>query len=389
MFDPILVRRFLLDRLGLTKRVKMPAGAMAARLEAIQIDPVNLLGRNHELALFCRLTGRRADQTDYYEGPDRLFEYIAGNRALLPLRDLPMFLPFMRRREEHLRDEFTRLAEPIGKVLGDIEACGPLTSRKIGCEERLHGYWESSSEAPRTKQTTLAIQYLWECGRLTVTGREGSESVYGLAERSWPEDLRRQGAEMTIAEAARLLREKYYRGMTVFDAGHIFFGWQRLTAAERADALREDEARGLVEPLPIAGIKRKYWAIAGTAERLQSYAAKPNAAQARLIPPLDNLLWRRERLEDLFGFYYRWEIYTPQAKRTSGPYTLPILYGGALVGRLDARMDRKAGALIVERLSYEAGVKNSRPMQRAIEEELDRLRKFCGVEKAITGDICR
>jgi uncharacterized protein YcaQ len=52
-------------------------------------------------------------------------------------------------------------------------------------------------------------------------------------------------------------------------------------------------------------------------------------------------------------------------------------------------MDRKAGALIVERLSYEAGVKNSRPMQRAVEEELDRLREFCGAEKAITGDACR
>ncbi len=52
----------------------------------------------------------------------------------------------------------------------------------------------------------------------------------------------------------------------------------------------------------------------------------------RFLPPLDNLLWRRERIVDLFDFHYKWEIYTAEVKRTYGYYAMPILHGDRTYG---------------------------------------------------------
>ena len=53
------------------------------------------------------------------------------------------------------------------------------------------------------------------------------------------------------------------------------------------------------------------------------------------IAPLDNLIWDRSMIEDIFDFHYRWEVYTPLAKRKFGYYVLPILYGDKFIGRIE------------------------------------------------------
>jgi uncharacterized protein YcaQ len=71
------------------------------------------------------------------------------------------------------------------------------------------------------------------------------------------------------------------------------------------------------------------------------------------LSPFDNLIWSRERVQDLFGFDYRIEMYTPAAKRRYGYYVLPILHRGRLVGRLDPKVDRKQRALLVRTIYLE------------------------------------
>ncbi len=82
MHDPAVVRRLLIERLGLTARADLTPAALVRKLEAVQIDPVNLVARNHELVFFNRLRRFAVGQADYYCGEERVFEYIAGNRAL-------------------------------------------------------------------------------------------------------------------------------------------------------------------------------------------------------------------------------------------------------------------------------------------------------------------
>ncbi|MEQ9363721.1 MAG: crosslink repair DNA glycosylase YcaQ family protein, partial [Leptospirales bacterium] len=61
----------------------------------------------------------------------------------------------------------------------------------------------------------------------------------------------------------------------------------------------------------------------------------------------------RDRLKALFDFQYRLECYTPQAKRRFGYFCLPILFGDALVGRVDCKAHRNQGVLEMIHLHLE------------------------------------
>ncbi|HEX2142623.1 MAG TPA: crosslink repair DNA glycosylase YcaQ family protein, partial [Candidatus Limnocylindria bacterium] len=76
--------------------------------------------------------------------------------------------------------------------------------------------------------------------------------------------------------------------------------------------------------------------------------------RTRLLGPFDPLIADRERTEELFGFRYKFELYVPAAKREFGPYTLAVLHGERLLGRVVAAVDRRARRLVVERIVPEA-----------------------------------
>jgi len=100
----------------------------------------------------------------------------------------------------------------------------------------------------------------------------------------------------------------------------------------------------------------------------------------RVLNPFDPLLRDRDRLARLFAFDYRIEVFVPAPRRKYGYYVFPLLEGEHLVGRLDMKADRQRGALDVMALWLEPGRKLTRGRLRRLEAELDRVRRFVGLD---------
>jgi uncharacterized protein YcaQ len=136
----------------------------------------------------------------------------------------------------------------------------------------------------------------------------------------------------------------------------------------RGSAIRSDLRRGLVDrgellAVTVEAMRGERFIVAdelpllAQAEREVAAVAPPGDATpaCSFLAPLDPLLWDRGALDPLYAFDYRWEVYTPAAKRRWGYYVLPILFGDRLVGRIEPRIDRKARVVRILGLSWEPG----------------------------------
>ncbi len=152
------------------------------------------------------------------------------------------------------------------------------------------------------------------------------------------------------------------------------FDW--VPADARARVAELVESRDLV-PVQVEGWKGPSYMAAGT--------RVPARIEARaLLSPFDSLVWFRDRLQRLFDFHYRIEIYTPAHKRIHGYYVLPFLLNEDLVARVDLKADREAGKLRVIATHYEPDV-DRRAVDAGLRDELDLLARWLGLRAVVRG----
>jgi len=137
---------------------------------------------------------------------------------------------------------------------------------------------------------------------------------------------------------------------------------------ERAQTLRR--ARERLASAHVDGIEW-YWPAG---ERLRA-AALPD--RVRLLAPFDPVVWDRRRFELFWGWAYRFEAYTPPAKRLLGYYALPLLWRDAVIGWANLSVDN--GRLVPE-IGYVAGrAPRDALFRRELAAELDDVSRFLGL----------
>jgi uncharacterized protein YcaQ len=104
-----------------------------------------------------------------------------------------------------------------------------------------------------------------------------------------------------------------------------------------------------------------------------------------LLCPFDPLIFFRPRVERLFDFHYRIEIYVPQEKRQFGYYVWPFLLDGKLVGRVDLKAERAIGALNVAGAFLEPG-ENAVRVAPALAAELRSMASWLGFADVTVGE---
>jgi uncharacterized protein YcaQ len=140
-------------------------------------------------------------------------------------------------------------------------------------------------------------------------------------------------------------------------------------------------ADGALRRVLVKGVRDERYMLASDARFLRGGALRRR--EVALLAPLDPLVWDRELLRQLFDFDYVWEVYTPVKSRKHGYYVLPMLWGDRLVGRIEPRIDRKAGVLRVPAPQLERRMPRTERLdfEAALERALEAHRRFSGAAR--------
>ncbi len=351
-------------------------------LGVVQIDSVNVLTRTHYLPAFSRLGAypRALLEQEAWGKRPSLFEYWGHEASLLPVESQPLFRWRMERaRAGETWSGLARFARErrdyIDAVLARIEREGPLSGGDFADGPRQAGWWSWS----HGKQ---ALEWLFWAGEITTRTRRGFERVYDLTERVLPRTVT-AAPTPSEAEAHRALLMIAARAMGVATEGDLR-DYFRMPVSETKTRLSELVEEGDLQPARVQGWKQAAYVATG--------AKTPRrAAAACLLSPFDNLIWRRERTERLFGARIRLEIYTPAHKREHGYYVLPFLQGEAITARVDLKADRTGAVLKVQAAHLEPGAPPGETAA-ALAAELALMAGWLGlggVEVAERGDLAR
>jgi uncharacterized protein YcaQ len=372
--DRAEARRFLAARHLLAPPRSLPAGpgsvmAVVERLGSLQFDPLEIAGRNHDLVLAARIAGYRRETIDaLLYGSRELYETYNKGLSIVPTRELPLYrITWDENRAEHDGGTFDEHAPLVEELLDRIRRDGPLAAADVEPRAAIDWYWRP------TNQVRAILEALAEAGILALARRDGNRRVYDLTERLFPAAV--------LAERPPVHQQRRHKLLSRFRA-HGLLGrsgsaepWIGTVAAKRsaADPARPTRGElidelvddGAIHSVAVEGVRGPRYVVDADLALLESVSSErsvPGGADAEpavpgvaFLAPLDPLVWDRDLLRRLYDFDYVWEVYVPEARRRWGYYVLPLLYGDRLVGRIEPRIDRRAGVLRVLDVWWEAG----------------------------------
>jgi uncharacterized protein len=343
--------------------------AMLRRVGAVQLDTISVLARSHELVAYARLgavTRSSVERAYWHPRAATAFEYWSHAACLLPIEEWPFY--GFRRRAFIARGSRWHQSHPAvcDEVLARIRAEGPLTTTELGGAKNGGPWWDWSA-------TKIAVEWLLDTGKVICARRTGWRRVYDLPERVLGADL--LSADPTDAECLIHLAGVTGRALGVATRSDLT-DYQRLAnfgSGRNPAGLKADDAALAAGLIPVAiesrtGPAVPAWADPGAVAALSSAGGRPGVPgrhRVTLLSPFDSLVWDRKRTKRMFGFDHSLEAYVPARKRIHGYYTMPLLAGGKLVGRVDPARDGRT--LIARQLTLDTP-RAVRPMARALLE---------------------
>jgi uncharacterized protein YcaQ len=340
-------RRFLILRQGFLQGKGGKEGTLEAirHLECVQVDPINVVHRNQHLVLHNRVKDYK---TSYLEellyNDRRVFEYWCNEKSIIPIEDLRYFSYRMKNSSkfqspyyDHIKAKRKELRVPIAKVLSETESHGPISSQELEQNGEFKG-----------RVATDVLNLLWDCGDLMIHHVEGNRRYYDLAEHILSSSTKIEVP--TREEYEQFMIRKYMRAYGLVDTRDWRFGWLPMKTLPRKSIVNDMIRSNELCPMKIEGVEQEYYVLKELLDLLGD-SDTPIDEKVYFIAPLDNLLWNRKVISDIFDFDYSWEVYKIPEKRIHGYYVMPVLCGTHLVGRLDPKLDRQNEKMIINSLS--------------------------------------
>ncbi len=353
---------------------------LISRIQVLQLDSVSVAVRAHYAPVFSRLGPYDREVLDRAAwGPTKprlLVEYWAHEAALMAVDDWSLLRWRMREYRHGRWGKHIVKANPglVDDVVAAVAELGPCTAGQIETHlaaepRRKKGAWWNRTD------TKWVAEALFASGVLTTATRVGFARHYDLTENVLPAEVLARQIDDEEALRELTLRAAAALGVgTEADVRDYF----RLAARQVKPAIAQLVAEGELECVDVDGWPAPAYLRPGRSiPRLDRGTA--------LLCPFDPLIFFRPRVQRLFDFHYRIEIYTPAAQREHGYYVWPFLLDGQLVGRVDLKADRGGDALHVVGAFVESDRSPAR-VAAALAPELTTMAAWLGLGSVVVGE---
>lgn len=342
------------------------------KLQAIQYDPLNVVGRNPDLVLQSRIRNYKPEmlQKELYkrrtlvDGFDKML-------CIYPFEDYP-YLARLRRTTVWWYRENPEITEAFDKVRTIIREKGAVFSDDLGMEQKVAWPWGA------TRLSRAALESMWMTGELTIHHKDGARRYYDFAEKHLSKDILLMDDPNDTEEAYfewQTLRRIRAVGMLRKGPSDAFLGVENFRADERNHAFETLINKGKITKISVEG--DTYYIPSENLPLLDSAVPVSNAARA--IAPLDNLMWDRKLIKRIFDFDYTWEVYTPKEKRKYGYYVLPVFCKDRFIARFEPEPYR-GGKLQIKSWWWEENIKITDSMKKAVYKMLEEFSDYLGAD---------
>ncbi|GAB3359289.1 DNA glycosylase AlkZ-like family protein [Lysobacter tyrosinilyticus] len=335
------------------------------RLGFVQADPIRAPARAQDLTLRHRVVGYRAGDLErrYPKLPleeDFFVNYgflpRAHHRLMHPRTPRVAWTPARWKQAHAVRDFIAERGEVHPRDVDAHFAHGKVTN-----------WFGGSSNA-----STQLLDGMHYRGLLRVARREGGTRVYAThAVDATPPDALTANARMDALVDLAVRKYAPLPASSLVQLVSYLRGGAPQWAAQRASAVARAKQR--LAHVRVDGVDW-YWPAD---EKPASARWKPDAA-VRLLTPFDPVVWDRRRFALFWDWNYRFEAYTPAAKRKLGYYALPLLWGDRVIGW--SNLSVADGTLVSDFGYIDGRAPRVATFRAALDAELARVREFLGLE---------
>jgi uncharacterized protein YcaQ len=380
-------RQFLLLKHGLLGEYKFNGkqGVLdfARQVSCIQYDPIDVCGKNAELVLQSRIKGFTKGMLADLLYEDRcLVDYPDKNLAIIPVEDWPYFERYRQAARQNA-ERYPEMEVLSEQVRTHIQNHGALSSDDLkldgdfSWQSAIH--WSSGNNSSRS-----VLEQMYSTGELIIHHKKGTRKYYDIAKKH---------IQPSLLNASEPLEDEleHHKWRVLRRIGSVGLLWNRasdawlniwgLKAAQRKEVFRQLLHEARIVAVAVDQMKDMLYCLAEDVLLIEAVLQNQEPKlRCELIAPLDNLIWDRKLINELFDFDYTWEIYTPAIKRNYGYYVLPLLYGESFIGRAEIIAEKKTGTLVVKNIWYENGVKQTTQLRTALNSCFQRFAIFNGCD---------
>ena len=346
------------------------------KVGCIQFDPLNVVGYNSELVLQSRIVNFiKKDLHELLYKDRKLVDSWDKNMSIYSIEDWPFFKGYRERAYISLMDRLGEQSKYLADVKKELSNNGPITSSDLKYKNKINWSW-----AP-TKLSRALLESMYHWGELIIYKKDGTRKTYDFAYKHIPKEIINSNLGSFSEQEYydwHIARRIHSVGILTQNASDAWLGIHSLKSEQRKKIFSRLLEKNIIEEIKVEGIDKKSFIPKKSIDLLQKIINEKVESKhtAKILAPLDNLLWDRKLIKSLFNFEYKWEVYTPVKDRIFGYYVLPVLYDNKFIARVEPVMDKKENILLIKNWWWEDSVKKSNTMIKAIKDCLINFKNY-------------